>query len=572
MPQLLCPTLIGRDDEMSTIADALDRAIAGAGGVVVVIGEAGLGKSRIAREASALARQHAMPVLLGREVQEHRASSFRALSEALLAAFRTDAPPDDSDLAPFRRHLSRLVPQWRSDGDEHAGPATELDGANDLVLAEGVLRLLRTLAGRTGCLLVLEDLHWADEETLAVLEYLADNLHTEHALCLATVRRGEHNPAERRVHMLAARRAATVLDLAPLTADQVEQMSAACLRLPRLPARFGRSVVDRAEGVPFLVEELLAGLAARGFVRRQLDRWEVPDEPAATAIVPVSFAETVLSRLEALGPPARQVLNAAAVLGRRFDWSLLPSVTGMDQEGVTRALSGAVDAQLLTADEGFRFRHALTRDAVLAHLLPPDRVDLSRRALDALVAAHPDLPGRWCDLAPELAEQAGDRHRAASSLLEAGRRAFNDGGLTVAQTVLERARGQAQDDPLLLGRHRRLTDRGVGARGTGGAGHRGRRTAGRQAGWPTGCRPHAGGRPPAPGPRRGCIRRLADGDRACRAGTGPGGRGHRRRPGCPGRGAGGAGGDGHPSAGPGGRARPPCTRDGAGERASRGGL
>jgi len=227
MPQLLCPTLIGRDDEMSTVADTLVRATEGAGGVVVVIGEAGLGKSRIARETVALARQHAMPVLLGREVPEHRAGSFRALSDALLAAFRTDAPPDDPDLEPFRRHLARLVPQWRSDRDEHAGPATALDGANDLILAEGVVRLLRSLGARTGCLLVLEDLHWADEETLAVLEYLADNLPTERVLCLATVRRGEHGPAERRVDHLAARRAATVPDLAPLTADQVQLMGAA---------------------------------------------------------------------------------------------------------------------------------------------------------------------------------------------------------------------------------------------------------------------------------------------------------------------------------------------------------
>lgn len=73
------------------------------------------------------------------------------------------------------------------------------------------------MGGRTGCLLVLEHLHWADEETLAVLEYLADNPATEHVLSLATVRRGEHGPAERRVRLLAGRRAARVLDLAPRT-------------------------------------------------------------------------------------------------------------------------------------------------------------------------------------------------------------------------------------------------------------------------------------------------------------------------------------------------------------------
>ena len=110
---------------------------------------------------------------------------------------------------------------------------------------------------------------------------------------------------------------------------------------------------------------------------------------------------------QALALRARIVL-AAAVLGRSFDWGLLPDTTGLDREGVIEALHAAVDAQLLAVDPddgSFRFRHALSRDAVLAELLPPETAELSSRALSALEADQPGLPGEAC-------ERAADPHLA----------------------------------------------------------------------------------------------------------------------------------------------------------------
>jgi predicted ATPase len=156
MPQLLCPVVVGRDQELGEIVDAMGKAAAGQGGALFVIGEAGLGKSRLVREVAALARGRGVVVLLGRAVAEGRAGSFRALSEALLGAFRGGVPPNDPDLDPFRAHLGRIVPQWRSP-DDVVG-----EGTDGVMLAEGLLRLLRSIAGDIGCLLLLEDLHWAD--------------------------------------------------------------------------------------------------------------------------------------------------------------------------------------------------------------------------------------------------------------------------------------------------------------------------------------------------------------------------------------------------------------------------
>jgi hypothetical protein len=162
----------------------------------------------------------------------------------------------------------------------------------------------------------------------------------------------------------------------------------------------------------------------------------------------------VRRRLAALGNEGRAVLHAAAILGRRFDWDLLPAITALDEAEVVAALHAGVDAQIISADPddgAFRFRHALSRDAVLAELLPPERARLSDRAVGAIERAHPGLPGAWCELAAEVAEGAGDRRRAAAFLLEGGRRALDGGALTTADVTLERARALAPSaDPVII--------------------------------------------------------------------------------------------------------------------------
>jgi DNA-binding CsgD family transcriptional regulator/tetratricopeptide (TPR) repeat protein len=205
--------------------------------------------------------------------------------------------------------------------------------------------------------------------------------------------------------------------------------------------------------MPFLVEELLAAMVDSGSLVRAGGGWEMRGDPAPVA--PLTFAETVRRRLDVLAPDARRVLAAAAILGRNFDWSLLPAVTGLTGPVVLDALRSAIEAQLVSEDPlepgGFRFRHALTREAVLSTLLVPERRLLARTALHALEEAHPDLDGTWCELGADLAEQAGDVRRTAELLLEAGRRAVAPprGALATAIETLDRARALPLDAPAL---------------------------------------------------------------------------------------------------------------------------
>ena len=273
-----------------------------------------------------------------------------------------------------------------------------------MLIGEAVVRLLRVLGGAAGCLLVLEDLHWADPETLAVVDYLADTLTAEtgavpgHDPDGATVARprtcstgcaaGGSPPSCRSLHWRTPS-ARTWCGPASPEAD--------------VDGTVPGFVTEHSDGLPFLVEELLAGLVTSGALVRRTARWRA--EHAPTPSIPASFAESLRTRLQALDGDARQVLAAAAVLGRRFDWDLLPGVAAVDGATAVGSLRRAVDAQLVTVDgQRFRFRHALTREAVLAELLPPERAELSARALVAVQRAHPGLPGPWCELAAELAE------------------------------------------------------------------------------------------------------------------------------------------------------------------------
>ena len=425
--------LVGRDEEARHLQAALAAAQAGRGGTVLLTGEAGIGKSRLVRETVRAAGERGATVLAGRAVAAGVPTPFRPFAEALAPAGRAGRLPAGGDLDEFRPALGRLIPQWRP---------PQLSGDESLVfLGEAVLQLLRALGPDAGCLLILEDLHWADRETLALLEYLADNISAEPVLCVGTLR-AEQGAAARLAMDLELRGSAAVVPLSRLDPAAAARMALACVGGTGLPEPVQSFVAERAEGVPFLVEEVLAGLIGDGTLAERDGRWHAADLTGPG--LPATFADAVRDRLEGLDADARQVLGAAAVLGRRFDWALLGPVTGRPDSDVVAALRRGIGLQLLVADrDSFRFRHALTHEAVLAALLPPERALLAAQALATVETAHPGLPGTWCMLAAELAESAGHAARAGELLLEAGRRDLAVGALASAEHTLIRARDLA---------------------------------------------------------------------------------------------------------------------------------
>jgi DNA-binding CsgD family transcriptional regulator len=392
VPTLRSPVLVGRRAELATALGFVDAAARGEGGALLVTGEAGVGKSRLVDELRERAVAAGMDVLVGRSVDG--GGTYRAVTEALARLLREGARLDDPALRPYRAALQRLL----------LGIADEpLANAPDptVMLGEGVLALL---AGRR-TLLVLEDLHWADPDTLDLVRYLAGALAGAPLLVLATARDDVAQPALTR---LAAD--VRVLALRRLDADGVAALAAACRGAP-LPGAEVADLVARSDGLPLLVEELLAVGPTR---------------------VPPSLAALVASRLAGLPPSARRVVLAAAVVGDP-DWRLLAAITPPEAE-VVGALRAAADVGLLVVDDGaLRFRHALTREAVLATLLPPERAALAARAARVL-DRRGDRP-----LAARLYREAGDPARGAAILVELARADLGRGALRSAAAFLDAA-------------------------------------------------------------------------------------------------------------------------------------
>ena len=430
---MLCPVLIGRSAEKQSLTDALDAAGQGHGSAVLVTGDAGVGKSRLAREVIALAASRGYLVLTGRATESAIPVPFRPISEALMGAARSGIVPDAPGISDYRAALGTLVPEWSRPGDAGAE-------VSPVIFGEALLRMLALPAWPAG-LLVLEDLHWADPETLAIVEYLGDNIATASVLCLVTLRDTEPSGGLDLLHSVSARRAATAIQVPRLTPRAVGQMAAACLDVTEVPRSITRLLAD-CDGLPFAVEEILAAAVSSGELVHGTTGWRVDDDIVTG--VPSSIVGSVRNRIAAFGHQARNVIVSAAVLGRQFDWALLPSVADVGESEALDALHDAHEVQLIepvSADGGaFRFRHSLTRDAIVSDLLPPELASRSARAAAAIEEAHPGLPGMWCELVAELRAASGQPVGAARLLLTAGRRGLHQGALTSAITVLRDAR------------------------------------------------------------------------------------------------------------------------------------
>ena len=429
MPHLLCPTLVGRDHEMAELRARLEAAVRGEGGLVLVSGPAGVGKSRLLVELVGEARARGLTVLVGRATPSEVPAPYRPLSDALLPI----SPPSPSEgprLRGFEGALGRLAPQWGSN------PVTASE-PSPVVVAEALLRLLHALAVAGACLLIIEDLQWADPETAAVVEYLADHATGLPVLCVASLRDDADARVVHDATRLEARRAAELIRLGPLTSTEVAAMTRACLATATVPAEVDVLLGDSAEGVPFFVEELLAGLVTDGALSRVDGAWAGtgPLRPR----VPPSFIQSVRHRLGEIGADGRRLLGCAALLGRQFDWRLAGAAAGLGSGAAHDLLTRAVALQLLAIQDAvFTFRHALTVEAILGELLPGERATLATRCLEEVESAAGGA-GEWRHLAADLAETAGEPNRAAAHLIAAGGSALRRGALATARAALSRA-------------------------------------------------------------------------------------------------------------------------------------
>src|SRR6266699_1686853 len=426
MRSMLCPTVIGRGAELDALAGALDRAADGNGGVFFLAGDAGIGKSRLATEATSLAAPRGFGVLIGRATESAVPVPFRPIAEALMKLARARVVPDTPEMARHLPALASLVPEWNRPGDEQAE-------ISPLICGEALIRVLTPTESK-GSLLVLEDLHWADPETLAIVEYLADNLADANVLCVATVRDSEPSPGLDCVRSLTARRAAPCIDVHRLPDWAILRMARECLDAEQIPDQVVRLLAD-CDGLPFAVEELLAAAVSSGPLVGAASGWRVNDRVSAG--VPASIAGSVRNRLAVLGPVVIDVLASAAVLGRKFDWTLLPSIAGLAEPPVLEALA---QGALSTATASLADARELVASAAAAE--PMLAIEIDEALVDALAHAgdYTRLVPAAVRLVDELEAAGADPRRQALAMITVARtNCENHCGASAAQLAAARS-------------------------------------------------------------------------------------------------------------------------------------
>ncbi|HEY1366738.1 MAG TPA: AAA family ATPase [Gaiellaceae bacterium] len=377
---------VGRLRELEELGCALDAAQAGTGSTVLVAGEAGIGKTSLASELAARAREGGFEVLLGRSI---------------------DLVGTELPYQPFVEALRPLG-------------TVERAGGSQLRVFEDTLALLADRAVDAPVLLVLEDVHWADTSTLDLVVFLAHNLDESRILLVATYRADELASAGR-VGRLAegVRRSghAVVLELGPLAADELAALVAE--RSDEAPpASLTDAIVARSDGNPFFAEELLAA--------------------AHDGELPRSVRDLLLQRVARLDDRTQSLLRLAAAAGREVGYPLLQAAAGRPADEVRESLRRAVDHGVLVADQAtgsFRFRHALLAEAIYTTILPGEREELHAQLADELARSGAAKPA---ELAPHWAA-AGLSAEALSASIAAAREAEAVFGLAEAHAHLERA-------------------------------------------------------------------------------------------------------------------------------------
>jgi class 3 adenylate cyclase/predicted negative regulator of RcsB-dependent stress response len=388
MPQrVLSPVLVGRQEELSRLEDALLSANRGDGRFVLVAGEAGIGKTRLATELTRRARKLGYSVLWGSCSETELSLPYLPFVEAIGNQLdEQDAAQVRADLGPMAAELAQLFPQL-GDGSP-AAPAGD-PGQAKLRMFESVVTLLEQWARERGLLLVVDDVHWADSSTRHLLDYVARRLANSRVMLLATYRSDEldrRHPLTRSVQVWQRSGLAETVTVDPMTPEHVAEMIAAILDAEDVSAEVAELIHARSEGNPFVLEELLREALDRRDIVRTDTGWERGSLDSLR--LPETVREAVLLRLGRLDGVHVDVLRAAAVLGRSFDYGLLDEVAEAGEADVLAAVETAVAQQLLEEEDGasdrYSWRHALTQEAIVSDTVLPKRQRIHSRAADAI--------------------------------------------------------------------------------------------------------------------------------------------------------------------------------------------
>ena len=479
----LSAPMIGRDAELERMLASLDQACGGSAQLVRLVGEAGIGKSRLMREFVARVsdeerfRNVAIRQAACSPLGEQSYGALGAVVRSAAGMMQNDAPDG------MRAKLAALLTDLGLQGEESdrlmpllyhvlglGDPNAALQHVEPEQLRRQILYAVRTIIERrlalSPLLIVVEDLHWADAVSLEALRFVMDRLERTRLMLVVT-----HRPAPENDQLDSSRVSHTALRLSPLGSADGRSLLAALFGESWVDsaARLSDQILDRAGGNPLFLEEIVRGLIDGGVLRREGQQWQIAASNAAAGI-PATVQAMLLARVDRLPQDVRRLAQEAAVIGPRFDAAMLKAVTA-DPDRLEAGLELLCDAEIIEEAAGsgslssqcYRFTQTLLQDVIYQNLLLQRRTDMHGRIGVAFERQCGDNPERLEDLTV-LGHHFGlsaEREKGARYLREAGDRArmiyANDDALRFYERALA-ALAETRQTPLKLAIAERIAD------------------------------------------------------------------------------------------------------------------
>ncbi len=420
---------VGRLRELEALHGAFEAACAGHGRIVMLAGEAGIGKTRTAQELAGHAVAREAAVLWGRCHEESGAPSYWPWVQVIRAALGEAGSEVLAELGAAAGDIADIVPEIRDLVPGLGASAPLGDPAEARFrMFDSIRRLLTSLCRRRTLLIVLDDLHWADAPSLRLLEFLAPELAAARLLLVGTYRANElsrQHPLSNALGGLQRVRHFARINLAGLSAEEVQAFVASAGSTA--PSGLAQALRGQTEGNPLFLREIVRFLEQRGVLRAGLEAAD--DALPPTIRLPEGVTEVIGRRLNFLSAGCNEVLTLASVIGRDFAWEVLARAAApLGEDMLLEALDEAMAAHIVeeTAGGRYQFTHNLIRMTLYDELRIARRRQFHRAVGNAIEAVH------RADLDPHLPELArhfqasgndADSERAIDYAVRAGRRA-----------------------------------------------------------------------------------------------------------------------------------------------------
>jgi len=426
--------LVGRESESTLLFERWGQAKDGNGQVILLSGEAGIGKSRLVQVLKDHVANELHTRIECRSSPYFTNSALYPITDFLqrVLRFQPDDTPEQKlekltqNLRHYRLPLEETVPLFGAllslpVPDEGRYPPLNLSPQRQRQKTlESIVAILLELAERQPILFILEDLHWTDPSTLELLDLLVDQTPTA-SLCVLLTCRPEFQPTwQHRSYLIE-------VTLNRLSHTQVESMAQQVTGGKELPAEVLKQIIEKTDGVPLFVEEMTKAVLESGVVKEIEERYELTG-PLSSLSIPSTLQDSLMARLDRL-VTAKGIAQYGAVIGRQFSYALLQAVSQLDNTVLDRELGRLVDAELvyqrgLPPQATYLFKHALIQDTAYESLLRSTRQGYHRRIAEVVKERFPDIVAAQPELLAQHFTEAGLNKQAVGYWHQAGEKAI----------------------------------------------------------------------------------------------------------------------------------------------------